>query len=282
MAAVESKKAKIAKQSIIYPIITAGAIATLFPLLWTLSTSLKTLDKVTFQQLELIPNPIAWWNYIEIMPLSLYFRNTMVIVVASVFGGVIVCSLVGYAFARISFPGRDVLFMVLLSTMMLPYVVHLIPLYVIFDRLGWINTFWPLIVPRLLAHNPFYIFLFRQFFLGIPQELSDAARIDGCTEFSIWWRIVMPNSKAVAAAVAIFSFQDAWNNFLWPLIYLGSNRSLWTLTVALNALKATEGTQTSWHYMMAMSVLMIIPVLILFALGQRHMVRGVVTAGIKG
>jgi len=283
--AVESKREKIIRQGTIYPIVTAGAVVMLFPLLWTLSTSLKTIDQVTTLQIDLIPNPIAWWNYIELFhvaPVLRYLRNTMIVVTASVFGGVIVCSFIGYGFARIQFPGRELLFLILLSTMMLPGVVQLVPLFVIFDRLGWTGTFLPLIVPRLLGHNPFYIFLLRQFFRGVPMELSDAARIDGCSEFGIWWRIVMPVSKPVLAAVAIFSFQYAWNDFLPPLVYLGSNQELWTLALGLNAFRSFEGQQTSTHFLMAMSVLMTIPMLIVFAIGQREFVRGVVMSGIRG
>jgi multiple sugar transport system permease protein len=151
-----------------------------------------------------------------------------------------------------------------------------------FDRLGWINTFWPLIVPRLLAHNPLYIFLLRQFFMGIPQDLSDAARMDGASELAIWWRIVMPISTPVLAAVGIFAFQFAWNWFLHPLVYLGGNKNLWTLPLGLNALKGEQGGPPSTHYQMAFSVFMIIPMLIVFSLGQRYFVQGIVTTGIKG
>jgi ABC-type glycerol-3-phosphate transport system permease component len=188
---------------------------------------------------------------------------------------------VAYAFARIPFPGRDTMFTLLLSSMMLPGVVTLIPFFVIFDRLGWINTFLPLIVPRFLAHNPFYIFLLRQFFMGVPQDLSDAARIDGCSEFSIWWRIVMPISTPALAAVAIFTFQWIWNDFLSPLVYLGANKDLWTLALGLNSLRAFEGENTT-HYQMAFSVLMIVPVITVFAIGQRHFIQGITFTGLKG
>ena len=234
--ATVSRPMKIVKQGLILLIVTAGAVGMLIPLLWTLSTSLKTLERITVTQLDLIPRPIAWWNYIEIFriaPVALHFRKTMVIVAAVVLGSVVTSSFVAYGFAKIEFPARDLLFLVLLSTMMIPGVVTLIPLFVMFDRLGWINTFLPLVVPQPLGHNPFYIFLMRQFFRGIPVDLCDAGRIDGCSEFGIWWRIVMPNSKPVLAAVAIFAFQWAWNDFLYPLIYLGGRQELWTLALVL-------------------------------------------------
>jgi ABC-type glycerol-3-phosphate transport system permease component len=282
--AVSRRALRVVQHSAVYLIISVGAVALLFPLLWTLSTSLKSLDQVTVREIDLIPNPVAWRNYIEVfqvVPVLLYFRNTMTIVVCAIFGAVVVCSMVGYAFARIDFTGREVFFMLLLSTMMLPGVIRLIPLFVIFDRLGWINTFLPLVVPRFLGHNPFYIFLYRQFFRGIPRELSDAARIDGCSEFNIWLRIVMPISKPVLAAVTVFSFQFAWNDFLSPLIYVGTDESLWTLALALNAFRSFEGDQRL-HHMMVMSVLMIVPMLLLFAFSQRQFIRGVTFSGIQG
>ena len=256
-----------------------------FPLIWTVSTSLKTLEQISTRKIELIPDPIAWENYVEmsrISPILLNLRNTMIVVVCAEFGSLVICSMTAYAFARIPFPGRKLAFGLLLSSMMLPGVVTLIPFFVMFDRMGWINTFLPLIVPRFLGHNPFYIFLMRQFFQSIPQELSDAARMDGCSEAGIWWRIVLPNSAPVLAAVAIFTFQFAWNWFLQPLVYLGGNRDLWTLSLGLNMLKGMTTEQRTDHYQMAYSVLMIIPMLAVFVVGQRHFVQGIVTSGIKG
>ena len=282
---VEGLPLRLAKWICVYPLLIAASVVMIFPLLWTLSTSLKTAQTVTLREVQLIPDPIQWSNYIDIFteaPLAQYTLNTMYMVVASVAGGVIVCALAGYAFARIDFPAREILFYVLLSTMMLPHVVQIIPLFVIFDRLGLVGTFWPLIIPRLLGHNAFYIFLMRQFFRGIPLELSDAARMDGCTELGIWARIVMPNSKPVLAAVGIFSIQFAWNDFLSPLIYLGPKKELWTLALGLNAQKGFEGEIASLHKMMVISVYMIIPMLLVFAVGQKYMIEGVTFSGMKG
>jgi multiple sugar transport system permease protein len=281
---LSARGARAINHAIIYLIVTAGAIAVSFPLLWTVSTSLKTLDQLVGTQIVLIPDPIAWENYVEIFritPILLNLRNTMIIVICAEFGSLVMCSLVAYAFARIPFPGRNVMFALLLSGMMLPGVVQLIPLFVIFDRLGWINTFLPLIVPRFLAHNPFYIFLMRQFFMGVPQDLSDAARIDGCSEFSIWWRIVMPISTPALATVAIFTFQWAWNDFLYPLVYLGTDKRLWTLALGLNSLRSYE-TANMTHLQMAFSVLMIVPVMTVFAFGQKQIVQGITFTGLKG
>ncbi len=273
------------KLGVVLLVLSAGAVMMMVPLLWTLSTSLKTYENISTTRIELIPNPVAWWNYIEVFhvaPVGTQFRNTMIVVIAMVLGCVVTSSFVAYGFARINFPGRDFLFLVLLSTMMVPGVVNLIPHFVIFDRLGWINTFLPLIVPQPLGHNPFYIFLMRQFFRGIPNDLGDAARIDGCSEFGIWWRIMLPNSKPVLAAAAVFSFQWSWNDFLYPLIYLGGNQKLWTLAIGLNAFRTLEGQSVWLHYMMAFSILMIVPMLLVFSFGQKYFIRGVVFSGLKG
>ncbi|MEM7028883.1 MAG: carbohydrate ABC transporter permease [Chloroflexota bacterium] len=282
---IESTNVKLGKWFFIYPLLIFGSIVMLFPLAWTFSTSLKTAETVTLREIQLIPDPIVWANYATIfqeVPLLRYTSNTLIMVSASIIGSLIVCSLTGYAFARIPFPGRDYFFVILLSTMMIPYVVRIIPLFVIFDSLGWINTFLPLTIPRLLGHDAFYIFLMRQFFRGIPEELSDAALIDGCSDFGIWWRIIIPNSKPVLAAVAIFSFQFAWNDFLSPLIYLGSNQDLWTLALGLNAQKGFEGEIASLHKMMVISIYMILPVLAIFSIGQKYMIQGVTFTGLKG
>ena len=166
--------------------------------------------------------------------------------------------------------------------MMLPYVVQLIPLFIFFDRVGLVNTFWPLILPRVLGHNAFYIFLMRQFFRGIPVDLFDAARIDGASELGVWWRIAMPMSLPVLAAVSIFAFQFAWDDFLWPLIYLGGNKENWTLAMGLNALKGFEGDENSMNVMMTFSTLMLVPMLLVFYFGQKYLVKGVSVTGLKG
>ncbi|OUC08205.1 hypothetical protein RY27_10365, partial [Litorilinea aerophila] len=199
---------------ILHAILIAGSVMMLIPLAWTISTSLKTMQQIAVWPPEWIPNPVMWRNYIEVFqaaPVTLWLRNSLVIVAANVIGSVITCSFVAYGFARVQFPGRDALFLLLLSTLMMPYIVRLIPLYVIYNQIGWINTFLPVTIPQLLGRNPFFIFLLRQFFRGIPFELSDAARIDGCSEFGIGWRIVLPLSKPALAAVTIFAFRDSWD-----------------------------------------------------------------------
>ena len=283
---IQNPRVKLIRHILIYAVLTVGAAVMMVPLLWTISTSLKTRDKVSIRQLELIPDPVAFENYpnlLEIQPIDRYTRNTLIIVVGSLFGALVPCTLAGYAFARIPFPGRQYLFGILLATMMLPYVVRIIPLFLFFDEMGWTRTFRPLILPRVLGHNAFYIFLYRQFFRGIPNEIYDSARIDGCSEFGVWWRIFMPMSRPVIAAVSIFAFEFAWNDFLNPLIYLGSNQELWTLALGLNALQGFEGADSSLNMVMTFAMLMIIPMLVVFYFGQKHLITGVTASGsLKG
>lgn len=271
--------------TLLHAILLAGSIGMLIPLAWTVSTSLKALPQIAVWPPEWIPNPVMWQNYVtvfDVAPVTLWLRNSMIIVLANVVGSVVTCSFVAYGFARTKFPGRDVLFVLLLSTLMVPYVVRLIPLYMIYGQLGWLNTFLPVTIPNLLGRNPFFIFLLRQFFMGIPNELSDAARIDGCSDFGIWWRIVMPLSKPALAAITIFAFRDAWDNFLAPLVYLAGRPDLRPLSVGLYTLRGGAGQLPDTHYMMALSTLMIIPMLLLFAFGQRYFIQGVTLTGLKG
>ncbi len=283
---IENPTTKILKNTFFYIVLTLGAMVMMVPLLWTVSTSLKSADKVSIRQLELIPDPIRFENYVEIFsvqPVVKYTVNTLIIVASSIFGALIPCALAGYAFARIQFPGRNILFALLLATMMLPYVVRIIPLFLFFDEIGWTRTFGPLILPRILGHNAFYIFLYRQFFRGIPNDIYDSARIDGCSEFGVWWRIFMPMSVPVVAAVSIFAFEFAWNDFLNPLIYLGSNQELWTLSLGLNALQGFEGADSSLNMVMTFSMIMIMPMLVVFYFGQKYLISGVTASGsIKG
>jgi ABC-type glycerol-3-phosphate transport system permease component len=266
-------------------VLLLGSVVMVIPLLWTLSTSLKSLPQIAVWPPAWLPDPVVWRNYIDVFsvaPVGLWLRNSLIIVTANVIGAVVTCSFVAYGFARTKFPGRDALFLLLLSTLMVPYVVRLIPLYIIYGQLGWLNTFLPVTVPNLLGRNPFFIFLLRQFFMGIPNELSDAARIDGCSDFGIWWRIVMPLSKPALAAITIFAFRDAWDNFLAPLVYLAGRPDLRPLAVGLYTLRGGGGQLPDTHYMMALSVLMILPMLILFAGGQRYFIQGVTLTGLKG
>ena len=270
---------------VVYLLLLAGVAVTITPLLWTLSTSLKTVRQLSAWPPEWIPNPVAWSNYSEaltMLPFERYLLNTMVLVVAAEIGALITCSFVAYGFARLDFPGREPLFLLLISTMLMPYIVRLVPLFVFYGEIGWLGTYLPLAVPDLLGRNAFYIFLLRQFFRGIPDDLSDAARIDGANDFRIWWSVVLPLSKPVLATVAIFAFQSTWDDFLGPLIYMGQNPDMRTLAVGLYQFRNSPGGENLMPYLMAVSTVMMLPILFIFGFGQRYLVQGVTMSGLKG
>lgn len=269
----------------IYLVLLLGVAITITPLVWTVSTSLKGVQQLSAWPPQWIPNPAMWSNYTEaltILPFWRYFLNTMVLVIAAEIGALVTCSFVAYGFARMEFPGREFLFLVLISTMLMPYIVRLIPLFVFYGQIGWLGTFLPLAVPDLLGRNAFFIFLFRQFFRGIPNDISDAARIDGANDFRIWWSMVLPMSKPVMATVGIFAFQGTWDDFLGPLIYMSSNPEMRTMAVGLYQFKNAPGGETLIPYLMAVSVVMMIPILIIFAIGQRYLISGVTMGSLKG
>jgi ABC-type glycerol-3-phosphate transport system permease component len=271
---------------LLYLVLIAGVCVVLVPVTWMLSTSLKELkDVFTFPPQMIPPQPWAWDNYpvaLTILPFALYFRNTMIICLTCVVGAVASSALVGFGFARIEFPGRDVLFLMVLGTMMIPGQVTLIPVYMIFKTLGWIDTFLPLTV-RSFFGGAFYIFLFRQFFLTIPREMDDAAEIDGCGKLGLFWRVILPLSKAPLGMVAIFSFMFHYDEFLSALIYLNSPEKR-TVALGLSAFRVSEqgvGT-TSWNLLMAASLVVMVPPLIVFFMAQRYFIQGIVFTGIKG
>jgi multiple sugar transport system permease protein len=253
------------------------------PLLWMLSTSLKVEAQIFSYPPVWIPNPVKWANYVratEVMPFLLYARNTLIICIMSLSGQVISSSLAGYGFARIKWPGRDIVFVLVLSTMMLPYQVTMIPLYVIFRKLHWINTLQPLFVPSLFG-AAFNIFLFRQFFMSIPSELSDAARIDGCGEFDIYRRIVVPLSIPVITTVALFDFLYNWNDFQGPLIYL-QNQKVYTLSLGLQAFGGYYAKNLEPATLMAAAAIITLPAIVLFFVAQKTFIQGIAMTGIKG
>lgn len=251
------------------------------PFLWQLSTSLKPDAQIFVLPPEWIPNPVQWSNYpraLTYIPYFLYFRNTLYIAVFNVIAMLISCSLVAYGFARINWPGRGVFFSILLATLMIPYPVTLIPTFLIFRRLGWVGTPHPLTWPAFFG-APFYIFLLRQFFMTIPQELSQAAKIDGASEFTIYWRIILPLSRAALATVALFTFLANWNDFLGPLIYL-SDKQQYTLALGLYGFAGAR--RTDWGLLMAAGTVTIMPIVILFFLAQRTFIQGITLTGTKG
>ncbi len=253
----------------------------LMPLIWMVSTSLKTGPQSVAAPPVWIPNPIVAQNYPDALakidfPLAL--RNTLIYAVPSMILTVLSCSVVAYGFARVRWPGRDILFVICLATIMLPSQVTFIPLYVIYAKLGWVGTFLPLIVPSLFG-APFFIFLLRQFFLGIPSELSDAARIDGASDLQILWRIILPLSKPALITVALFTFIDKWGDFFGPLIYLRTP-DLFPLSVAVQAFQSAH--KTDWPLSMAAAVVIAAPLVVIYFFAQRRFIEGITFSGIRG
>jgi ABC-type glycerol-3-phosphate transport system permease component len=263
-----------------YLLLAGAALLFLAPLYWMIASSLKPEYEVFARPPVWWPNPPRWQNYVEALtelPFGRYAVNTLIIAVFSVVGYTLSCTVVAYGFARLRAPGKNALFILLLATLMLPYPVVMIPQYVIFSELDLVNTFWPLILPAFLG-SPFYIFLLRQFFMQIPPDLEDAARIDGASVAQIIWYIMFPLARPAMAAVAIFSFQFAWNDFLAPLIYL-QDQSKYTLMLGLSFFRSSF--QVNWAYLMAASLTIALPVIILFFIAQREFVEGITLGGIK-
>jgi len=257
-------------------------IVFLFPWFWMITTSLKTPDQILQFPPQWIPSPVTFQAYPEAFfdaSLLLYGRNTLILCLFNVLGAVLSNCLVAYGFARLRWPGRDALFLGVLATMMLPYQVSMIPLYIIFNRMNWVNTYLPLIVPTYFA-SPFFIFMLRQFFRTIPDDFTDAARIDGASELRILWSIFVPLVKPAIAVVALFEFISNWNSFLGPLIYL-TDESMWTLTLGIMGLRMHYGL-SNYAVIMAAIFLSLIPVVVLFFLTQRTFIEGIALTGLKG
>lgn len=263
-------------------IIVLGAALMLMPLAWMISTSLKADGDVFIIPIRWIPKRILWSNYPEALvyvPFARYYLNSIRVTLLAVTGAVLSASCVAFAFARLRVPGKNILFAILLSTLMLPEEVTLVPVYLLFNKLGWLDTYRPLIVPSWFGGSAFYIFLLRQFFLTIPTDLDDAAKIDGANLFDIYARIIIPLSKPALATVAIFSFFSNWNSFRDPLIYLNTS-DLYTIPVGLRLYLSALGN-THWNYLMAATIMSIIPPLVIFFTSQRYFVQGAVLTGLK-
>jgi len=275
-----------ALDSLRYLIIAVLGFVFLLPFLWMVSASLKTMQDLVRIPQPFFPEVAHWSNYRVAWtsaPFTRWTINTVVVTVIRIVGTLISCTLVAYGFAFTRFKGRDVFFLLLLSTMMLPYQVTLIPTFLLFHQLGWINTFLPLTVPSFFG-SAFYIFLLRQFFLTLPKELDDAARIDGCNSLGIYWRIVLPLSQPAIAAVTAFTFIGSWNDFMGPLIYLRQDKML-TLSVGLRSFLAfgadsAGGSQIA--LLMAASTATLMPVVLVFFFAQSYFVEGISFTGLKG
>ncbi len=258
------------------------AFVMVMPFVWLVSSSLKSQIEIFSYPPQWIPNPLHWENFVNaltIKPFGLYFVNTMKIVVLNVVAVVFSSSFVAYGFARIHFWGRDFWFGIVMATLFLPYAVLIVPSFMIFSKLGWVDTILPLTVPLFFGGGAFNIFLLRQFFRTIPEELADAARIDGCSEFGIYWRIFMPLAKPALITVAIFTFLNAWNDLLGPIIYLRSPQNF-TIAVGLSSFRSS--LDVSWDLQLAATTAVILPVVVLFFFTQRYFIKGIVMTGMKG
>ena len=258
----------------------------IYPVVWMLSGSLKTQAELFKSSLSLIPASWRWANFSEGWQgfggntFATFFKNSFMISILGTLGTVISSALVAYGFARVDFKGKKFFFGAMMATMMLPYQIIMVPQYLIFKQLHWVNTFLPLIVPQWLGGTPFFIFMVIQFIYGIPKELDEAAYIDGCNIYTIFWHVIAPLLKAPLVTVAIFQFYWRWEDFLQPLIYL-SKPERYPVSVALS-LFADPTAQTNWGALLAMGVASIVPVIIVFALLQRYIVEGISTTGLKG
>jgi multiple sugar transport system permease protein len=267
----------------IWTVLVIGAIAMFLPFLWMISSSLKAEQQVFQYPPQLIPDPVMWSNYVEALiykPFGIYIRNTLFLVTVNLFAILISSSFCAYGFARLSFPGRDFWFVLVLATMMMPYYVLMVPQFVMFTRLGWINSYLPLTVPAFFGGGAFNIFLMRQFFRSIPSELSDAARIDGCNDIQIWWQIMMPLAKPALISIAILAFLGTWNDFVGPMLYIKSP-DLFTVSIGLATFRSVM--RSRWDLLMAAASAMTIPVVALFFAAQRYFFEsgGITLTGLK-
>ncbi|MEJ2733962.1 MAG: carbohydrate ABC transporter permease [Anaerolineae bacterium] len=261
-------------------LLLTGGVIMLVPFAWMLSTSLKEPGDVFLYPPQWIPDPVQWENYREtvtVMPFGRFYLNSIIQAVAVTALQLLTASLAAFAFARLRFRGRDVLFLLYLATMMIPFPVTMIPNFIIMRYLNWIDTFRALILPP--AFSAFSTFLLRQYFMSIPLEMDDAARVDGASSFRIWWQIILPLSGPALATLAIFTFLGQWNSFLWPLIVTNSEE-MRTLPVGLAAFQGQYSVQ--WHLLMAGSVIAVLPILVIYIVGQKWFVRGITLTGMGG
>ncbi|MCJ7735998.1 MAG: carbohydrate ABC transporter permease [Anaerolineae bacterium] len=265
-----------------YAVLVLFACFFILPWVWMISTSLKNPQELSVYPPVWIPNPVRWDNYVSAFreaSFALYFRNTLIVALPSVVGAVVTNAVVAYGFARVEWPGRNTVFAIVLATMILPGFVTFIPLYLVFRNLGWLNTYLPLIVPAFTG-NAFFIFLLRQFFMGLPEELSDAARVDGASEFRTFTQIILPLAKPALAVVALFQFIGSWNAYFGPLIYL-NDKDMYTISIGIANMQTTYGFM-NFAWIMAATVMSVIPIILLFFFAQRTFIEGIALSGLKG
>ncbi|CAM4317987.1 carbohydrate ABC transporter permease [Paenibacillus alkaliterrae] len=267
---------------LIYLILISGSAVMIFPFLWLLRSSLMENSQIFIYPPQWIPEPFMWSNFSESLtsvPFGQYFINTMTIELFTVSGVLFTSIMSAYSFARLKWPGRDFVFALLLGSMMLPYAVTLIPTFMLWKSMGALDSVVPLTVPAWFGGGAFNIFLLRQFFMGIPKELDEAAYMDGAKPFTVLWRVILPLAKPALIVVGIFSFIDVWNDFLGPIIYLNSNEKF-TLALGLATFKGLYNAQ--WGFLMAASATIVAPILLLFFFAQRYFIEGITLTGIKG
>ncbi|MDZ4717410.1 MAG: carbohydrate ABC transporter permease [Roseiflexaceae bacterium] len=275
------RNSELLQRIFIYGLLLAGSITFILPFLWMLSTSLKPSQEVFTYPPNLIPSRIVWQNYIDgwtILPFNTFLKNSLIVTIANVVGNLLSCSVVAFGFARLRARGREFLFVLVLATLMIPREVTIVPTFLLFSKTGLVNTLWPLILPAWFGY-PFFIFLLRQFFMSIPRDLDEAARMDGASIWQIFTRIILPLSRPALATVAIFAFIGNWNNLLDPLIYIRS-QELYTLALGLNLFRGQNFT--AYNQLMAVSILTIMPVLVVFFVAQKLFVQGVALTGMGG
>ena len=271
---------KTVSRSLAHIVLIVASFFFLIPFIWMVSTSLKPLDQVFTFPPEWIPKPFQWSNYIDAMnyiPFFTYLKNTIIITLFSTLGAVLSCPLVAYSFAKLKWPGRNILFIITIGVMMIPGQVTMIPLFLLFEKLGLVGTPYPLVIPAFFG-IPFYIFLLRQFFMGLPDSLREAAKIDGAGEFRIYWQIMLPLAKPAVLAVGLFQFMASWTDFIGPLLYL-TDSIQYTLSLGLQQFQSQKGSE--WGLMMAVSTMMTVPVIILFFFLQKTFIKGITFSGIK-
>ncbi|RCX23652.1 carbohydrate ABC transporter membrane protein 2 (CUT1 family) [Fontibacillus phaseoli] len=269
------------EKGLIYLVLTAGGIFSLLPLVWLIRSSLMNMGQIFELPPVWIPRPVQFSNYSEaltILPFGQYFVNTAIIVVFSVLGVIITSSISAYSFARMKWRGRNMVFGLLLSSMMLPYAVTLIPTFIGWSQIGLTNSFIPLIAPAWFGGGAFNIFLLRQFYLSIPRDLDEAAYVDGAGHWRIFRSIILPLTKPALIVVGLFSFLAAWNDFLGPLVYL-NDETKYTLALGLQQFKGMYSAE--WHLMMAAATVVLLPAIIVFFIGQRYFIEGITLTGIK-
>lgn len=267
-----------------HTVLILASIVMIYPLLWMVMSSFKP-DNLIFSDPMGLPEVFRWDNYVKgwnalAVSFTTFYRNSFIIAILAVIGNVLACSLTAFAFARLEFRGRKIWFALMMGTLMLPYHVTLVPQYVLFQSLGWVNTFLPLIVPKFMAVDAFFIFLMVQFFRGIPREIDEAAVMDGCGPWRIYWKIMLPLSTPVLATAAIFSFIWTYDDFLGPLIYLNRMQD-YTVPLALRAFIDSSGGESLFGQMFAMSTLSLVPVFIVFLAFQKLLIRGVAMGALK-